>query len=277
MKLVICSYKDKASINIADALCSLVEWNEEGEFRGYPIKWWDDFCMLSIDELHIYAERIDLEIEKSMEMNIDEIIFLSRHKSASGKPSLTAHPIGNWNRAEYGGEDRTLTPAAPDLMTSVLRQVNKEAEGLAHDVSFEVTHHGPLLSKPTMFLEIGSDEQSWEDKNLANTLAKSLLSLNIEKNMKIIGIGGGHYAPRFTDIALSRQVSFGHMLPTYAMDFSDTDSIRHNISLAMNASDTKIAYIHKKSIKRSEATIVSSLVQDLGGTVVSSSDLERIP
>ena len=44
----------------------------------------------------------------------------------------------------------------------------------------------------------------------------------------------------------------------------------------MEASGTTTAYVHKKSMKRSEATMISSLVRDLGGETVDSSDLERI-
>jgi D-aminoacyl-tRNA deacylase len=33
-----------------------------------------------------------------------------------------------------------------------------------------------------------------------------------------IGIGGGHYAPRFTDLALKKKASFGHMIPNYQID-----------------------------------------------------------
>lgn len=276
MRLIICSMKDEASVNIADALRSLVGWTEKGEFNGGPVLCHGDLCMISIDELHIYAEGVDAEAEKALGRKADEVVFLSRHKAASGKPSLTVHPIGNWSKAEYGGRDGTLTPAAPHLMTSLLRRMKAEASELPYDVVFEVTHHGPLLTTPTIFIEIGSDESSWGDRDAAAALARSILGVKVEEFPVAIGIGGGHYAPRFSEVSLTRRVSFGHMLPAYAMDLSDRESVSRSIAMAMDASGTKTAYVHKKSMKRSEASIVSSLVRDLGGEVVDSSDLERI-
>ncbi len=276
MRLMVCSLKDVASANIAETLRASADWTEEGDFQGRPVLRLGDLWMISIDALHIHAEGIDLEAEKALGRRVDEVVFLSKHRAASGRPSLTVHPIGNWNGAEFGGRERTLTPAAPDLMTSLLRRVKKEAEGLPHDVVFEVTHHGPLLSRPTLFVEIGSDEQCWEDKEAAAVLARSLLDVTVESNPIAIGIGGGHYAPRFSEVALSRRISFGHMLPSYAMDLADADSLRRSIAMAMEASGTTTAYVHRKSMKRSEATMVSSLVRDLGGETVDSSDLESL-
>ena len=92
----------------------------------------------------------------------------------------------------------------------------------------------------------------------------------------VIGIGGGHYAPRFSEVALSRRVSFGHMLPAYAMDLPNDDYIRRSIAMARKASDTKTAYVYMKSTKRSEACRVSAQVHDLGGVTVDSSDLESL-
>ena len=208
---MVCSLKDVASINIAEAMRAAVDWTEAGEFKGRPVLRRGDLWMVSIDGLHIHAEGIDAEVEKTVGQRVDEVVFLSKHRAASGRPSLTVHPIGNWNGAEFGGRERTLTPAAPDLMTSLLRRVKEEAEGLPHEVVFEVTHHGPLLSRPTLFMEIGSDEQAWEDREAAAALARSLLNVTVDRNPAAIGIGGGHYAPRFSEVALSHHVSFGHM------------------------------------------------------------------
>ena len=276
MRLMVCSLKDVASVNIANAMRASARWTEEGEFKGRPVLRLGNLRMISIDALHIHAEGIDLEAESVLGRRVDEVVFLSKHRAASGRPSLTVHPIGNWNGAEFGGRERTLTPAAPDLMTSLLRRIKAEAGELPYDVVFEVTHHGPLLSRPTLFVEIGSDEKHWEDKEAAAVLARSLLDVTVGRNPLAIGIGGGHYAPRFSEVALARHISFGHMLPSYAMDLNDADSLRRSIAMAMEASGTTTAYVHKKSMKRSEAAMVSSMVRDLGGETVDSSDLESL-
>ena len=35
-----------------------------------------------------------------------------------------------------------------------------------YDITLEATHHGPLLDSPTLYLEIGSDEERWSDPGL---------------------------------------------------------------------------------------------------------------
>ena len=54
--------------------------------------------LISINKIHIHAEKIDEVFERESSLKLRNIIFLSRHKAASGKPSLTVHPIGNCGR-----------------------------------------------------------------------------------------------------------------------------------------------------------------------------------
>ena len=70
------------------------------------------------------------------------------------------------------------------------------------------------MKTPTIFLEIGSTENQWEDKIPAKALIKSLLEVKVRKGTSVLGFGGGHYTPRFTEAALSHKVSFGHMVAT---------------------------------------------------------------
>lgn len=98
----------------------------------------------TIERHHVYADDLDLEIVDQLGVVADNIIFLSKHKSASEKKALTVHPIGNWGKADLGGKDGELTPAAPHLMSALLRTMKKTAAHLAdYDIVFEVTHHGP--------------------------------------------------------------------------------------------------------------------------------------
>ena len=109
-------------------------------------------------------------------LDIENIVFLSRHKAASGRPSLTVHPIGNWGAADYGGKEGEISGATPEWMTGLLLNIRKNRIP-GYDVCFEATHHGPLLETPTMFLEIGSSESEWEKMEPAEALIKSLLEL----------------------------------------------------------------------------------------------------
>ena len=182
MNLIISSEADTASINLRDRLLEMADWEEDGSFDNRPMwsltKDYGRFCvkgtrLVTIEKLHIYAEEIDKDWEKKNNKEIHNIVFLSRHKAASGRPSLTVHPIGNWGSAEYGGKEAEISGAAPEWMTGLLLKI-KENRIPGYDVCFEATHHGPLLEKPTMFLEIGSSESEWENYEPAKALIKSL-------------------------------------------------------------------------------------------------------
>ena len=132
--------------------------------------------LITINKIHIHAEKIDKIVEKELEIKIDNIIFLSRHKAASGKPSLTVHPIGNWGEADYGGIKGEVTPPSADIMTSLLREIKKN-QITGYDVCFEATIMDSIENSNDI-LEIGSTENQWEDKIPAKALIKSLLKLN---------------------------------------------------------------------------------------------------
>ncbi len=226
-----------------------------GEYDGNDM--WEinenqgDYCkkgtrLITINNIHIKAEKIDENYEKKENVKINNIIFLSRHKAASGKPSLTVHPIGNWGKAEYGGEEGKITPASPKIMTSLLREI-KENQLEGFDVCFEATHHGPLLNTPTIFLEIGSTENEWEDELPAQSLIKSLLEVKYIDGKNVVGVGGGHYTPRFTEAALTHSVNFGHMIANYGVPFVNTKVLRN----AIEASNAEGVYFHKKAMKKS--------------------------
>ncbi|MBC7108081.1 MAG: transposase [Methanomassiliicoccales archaeon] len=277
MRILICSSPDKASVNIRDTLLSLFEWSEIDDFEGHPIFVRGDNILVTINQLHLYANRIDQKIAEAVDSEITEIIFLSRHKAASGIHTLTVHPIGNFGVAEYGGFDKALVPSAHHSMTEILRQLKRSAKDLPFEVSFEVTHHGPYLDKPTLFVEIGSDESMWEDKKAAIAIAKSIMQLQISVNPVLIGIGGGHYAPRFTEVALTKRVSFGHMIPNYAIENANEDEMMEIIKMAYERTPgAEFAYLHKKSMKRSIVTKLKHLLNRLNIEAIESKSLQDL-
>ena len=256
MNLIISSEADTASINLRDRLLEMSKWKEDGEFGNRTI-WklindYGDFCkkdtrLITIEELHIHAEEIDKTWIKQTNLKINNIVFLSRHKAASGRPSLTVHPIGNWGSADYGGKEGEISGATPEWMTGLLLSI-RENRISGYDVCFEATHHGPLLETPTMFLEIGSSESEWEKKEPAEALIKSLLELKPAKGVNVVGIGGGHYTPRFTEAAFTHEVCFGHMVANYGVSVLNPDIV----TKAISCSKAEGIYFHKKGMKKSE-------------------------
>ena len=279
MNLIISSEADTASINLRDRLLENAEWKEDGEFKGHIIwrlaKDYGSFCLegtrlITINKLHIHAEKIDSEWFEETSIKIENIVFLSRHKAASGRPSLTVHPIGNWGKADYGGFSGKLSRTSPIWMTGLLLKIY-ENRLPGYDICFEATHHGPLLETPTMFLEIGSSEEQWELREPAYALTKSLLELEPAKGTVVVGIGGGHYTPRFTEAALSHQVCFGHMVANYGIPSLTPESLKD----AIVSSRAKGLYFHKKGMKKTEYREWKEYAEEEGIKIFNQSDYRK--
>ena len=256
-KLLLCSEEDVASVGIRDALIRSAEWEEDGDLLYY-----DDMAMMSIPGIHIRAENIDEQARKRG-ADVTEMIFLSRHKAASCIPTLTVHPIGNFHNADLGGRSWTLVRSSPKTMSGLLRSLSSMETG-HFQVSFEVTHHGPWVDVPSTFIEIGSDESQWGNKEAAQMLADAILGYEENDNVSAIGVGGGHYAPRFTEVAIDHGLNFGHMIPEYAFRESDDDDLIRMIKDSALQSDTKLAYIHRRSMKAATVKRVTDAVISCG-------------
>lgn len=277
MNLIIASKLDVASTNLYDRLLELGAWEKTGVFNSNPI--WtltQDYnffsnkntCMVMINELHINAENIDIRWEKETNLPIDILAFLSRHKSASGTPSLTVHPIGNWGLAEYGGSDNKVSHTAPAEMSGLLFELHKNAPS-EYQVCLEATHHGPYVKTPTFFVEIGSSSDRWKLKEPAEAIAKSLFNFKPSSGPKLIGIGGGHYAPRFTEALLSHQVSFGHIVANYGLKTLTPELLDKAISV----SSADGIYLHRKGMPKSALREIIHLAEKKKIRIFRQSDL----
>ena len=284
--VIVASKEDPASINIKNCLFEQQKWEESGTFKGNKVYQIEDIFVVTIEDKKIFHENLDQEIKKELEIEPKLAIFISRHTSKTGEPTLTVHPIGNYGKAEFGGKSRTLVKSSPKIMTDLLRILKKHTryENLYHKVCFEVTHHGPYLTIPTLFIEVGSTEEEWNKKPPANVVAKSVLDLlknyRCEDDMPedipvIIGIGGGHYAPRFTDMVLENKVAFGHMIPSYQIDAGNID--KKMIEQALNQTpNVKGVYIHRKGLKKPQIREYRTLLEDMGIDSISSKELEDL-
>ena len=241
--LLLASEADNASVNLHEAVVGLGGWDAPEILpHGLLIRHsTQPVHLLLIDKLHIYADGIDIIHEKETAETVDEVLVLSRHAGKSGLPSLTVHAIGvpgeipHGEEGFAGGIKGIAVPPSPrfSAIYSALREESSKSE-LADEfeVSLETTHHGPVLTKPTLYLEIGSTESEWIRKDAAMLWAaviSRVLGLS-DKSPEgewfgegdvMIGLGGGHYAPRHSDIAIRSGLPFGHLLANYALIFDD--------------------------------------------------------
>ncbi|MBT4870340.1 MAG: D-tyrosyl-tRNA(Tyr) deacylase [Candidatus Diapherotrites archaeon] len=172
-------------------------------------------------------DEIDLPLDTVSE---EQIIVLSKHKSAAGTKSFTTHSLGNFDKAEYGGKEKTLVNSMPLIQTNLLRGLatNNNSD---HLVCFEVTHHGPFTNKSVCFIELGSSEDEWKQEASAEIIANVVTKNTNKENNDVIaiGIGGGHYAPDFTKLAIRKNYSFGHICPMYMLEKLDSNLLTQMI------------------------------------------------
>jgi len=180
----------------------------------------------------IFSE--DISEKKYPELrNIDFLIFASTHKSEKGNPSLSLHAPGNWRNADLGGQSGKICKTSAFVLKYLFQELNKNykdnKEKLTEEysVTLEVTHHGPLIDLPCCFIELGSQEKQWQDKEAAKIIAKTILSLQnypntpIDNWVAIIGIGGPHYAPNFNKIQLNSNYAISHIIPEYSLPLTE--------------------------------------------------------
>jgi len=229
MKAIIVSKKDMAGMNIKECLIRLFDFKEtEEEFeeeKVYEIKIEKEKIRLyTTGKNSIDCENIDNKI------NADFIVFATKHQSRSGIPSLCVHIQGNWAKAEFGGQDRKLCISNADYLRNCLFKIKELADNNdKYEIIQECTHHGPYLAKtPCMFIEIGSSEKQWPDKQAGEIIAKTIMS-TIPKTPKhyktAFGIGGLHHCPNFTKLMEKSGLAFGHICPKYMLEYLDKDMI----------------------------------------------------
>jgi D-aminoacyl-tRNA deacylase len=260
-------------MNIRSRLLEKTSWEEKGVFDGHPVMSNGDFRMIQVDRIHLDEDFVDDRYALSSGESVQAVIFASRHKAESKIPTLTVHPIGNYSSADFGGRPGTLCESSPQLMTSALRTLKAKAQGMSFEVSFETTHHGPILSSPAFYIEIGSYEELWGREDAAEAIAETILAVKDEGYPTVVCIGGGHYAPRFTEVALSRKVAIGHMAANYALDHLDDAMILQMVAKSDNA---KKVYFHKKGMPRAKYRELRERFASCGLKEISSEDLDPL-
>lgn len=169
--------------------------------------------VLDLDKYEAYFERVKPEL----------IIVASSHKSSAGVNTLTVHSPGNWTSNDLGGEKEKLSISPALYLREALLGLKKEQEKrqIKYEVSLEVTHHSPTVDFPVIFVEVGSSEKQWKDKEaceaVADTIAK-LIKNEPENVLVYAGFGGNHYAPTFSRRILESRVALGHICPKYQLD-----------------------------------------------------------
>jgi D-aminoacyl-tRNA deacylase len=231
MILVVASNKDPASVNIKEQILTHYRFKEAAAFQHSPIHIGQtngkDVHLVTLNQEAIYAQDLTTFFTEPQ-----LIVFISRHSSTSGTPTLSVHTPGNLGRAEFGGNPREVSISPANAMRDALKAMDKirDEMQLKYQVSYEGTHHGPSLNVPTMFVELGSSPDQWNDVAAAEAVAHATMEA-VSKFRSVpaeavLGIGGPHYNNKFTRMALEKEVAFGHMIPKYSVAQIDPEMLQ---------------------------------------------------
>ncbi len=251
---------DPASLNMAEHIKKEYGF-EEKEYKGR-------ICF-SNGKICIYkTEKPLVEMEEADAYDLSIACFLSKHSSAQGIASFTTHSMGNWtNEAKLGGKPYELSSSAPLEMLETLRNIKKrEQKGV--EVSYEATHHGPFLKTPSLFAEIGGNQETVENKEYAKIVADSLydalMSDKIDYSKIAIGIGSNHYPSKFSNLALEKGYAFAYIMPKHAIEEKASNAFMLEQAIERSSKKIELAVIDWKSINSEKRNLIISKLNELG-------------
>lgn len=273
---VIVSTKGLADMNIKACLLEQGFRETEEDFDGHKA------CILPGTEARLYTTDTDSVYCENIDRKVDAdlFIFATRHSSEAGIKSLSVHAAGNWGSADFGGTERQLCIAPASYLKAALLKLDEligaksirptqptsppptqSSQGLSEfSVIQECTHHGPYLEKPCMFIEIGSNENEWKNKEAGKVIAETIIYLikNKPKLCKtIFGIGGLHHTPEFSKIARRTDFAVGHVCPKYNLENLDEEMIKQ--ALEKNIEEDVIVVLDWKGLKTEKEKVVNLL------------------
>ena len=272
---------DIASVNQAKYLLKKSQWHPIDDIEGLTAYAYEHVRMWFLPERILWEDHLDKRWFAETNETVLEVIFPSRHAAKSGTPCLTLHPIGvphldHSQIPEFGGESGLAPPPSTRLgpWWRLLKSKWNKQSIPDFSLSLEVTHHGPILSVPCLFIEVGSTKEYWPHEKAAQLLSDIIwegLGLNGTSEIGrwdkeshrdqpvLVTLGGGHYAPKGNKLASEENVWLGHMLANHSIPFgtSDDPGILWRQSIDAVIESTKLAFpegevvatVEKKSFK----------------------------
>jgi D-aminoacyl-tRNA deacylase len=215
LKLMVYSEDDAAGRNIASHLREKIPFAPI-KFGAMDAMAFEDLCLVGVK-----GSLVGLDIPLP---GVEWLLCLSRHRSTSGTRCLTAHSPGNLTgSAQLGGSPNEVAISNPPLQSSLICELQRSKAELGFDcpITLEATHHGPTdLPCPVTFVEIGSDEDAWGNDLLGKATALAVFRSVTGPQPSArcaLGVGGGHYPEKFTNLVLDKSYSLGHIIPKYAL------------------------------------------------------------
>jgi D-aminoacyl-tRNA deacylase len=269
MILLVSSIKDVASVNISRQILHYFPFSKTNStFQQNPV-YSANIQGNQAVLVTLQTESVNAQDLSSSYPDADLVMFVSRHSSASGTPTLSVHAPGNFGAAELGGLPKKLSVCPGNAMKDALHELSNQRESmnLDYEVSYECTHHGPSLNVPAMFVELGSSDEQWSDKLAAKAVATAAMYAvtnfrKVPEGAVVLGIGGPHYNRQFTRMALRGEAVFGHMIPKYAINIIDAEMLRHCVKQTVEP--VECAILDWKGIKSEDKPKLLESLKEIG-------------
>ncbi|MEM4089387.1 MAG: D-aminoacyl-tRNA deacylase [Thermoplasmatales archaeon] len=201
-------------------------------------------------------------LEREIGAEKDELIVIpSQHKSLKNVRSLTVHPAGNFSTNDLGGFRWKMSPYDPKFARAVLLNMSKYGRDLGYEITYEATHHGPYSENPIVFVEIGSTEKEYGDRDAAYVVARSIFEAFDEDADVYCGIGGLHYSSKFTMYALSHDVAIGHIASKYRFAEISEDVLKEMMRKSLEPSGFMI---EEKSFNSDQKKALERMIESAG-------------
>ena len=231
---IVASRQDVASMTMANYLINSRAFSRDTDTYFLQSKQYQSIKLHISNKSLLYLEDLDENYPDSI-----AFIFLSEHRSQKGIPTLTCHCTGNYGGNQYGGNPRQLAIAFPYLQKQYLRTVvTLRALIPGYEIVIESSHHGPTsLKKPVLFIEIGSTENQWTDRNSSALVCESLLKV-IDNSLgsceKVaIGLGGTHYPMKFNKLLLESEYGLAAVAAKHNLESIDKNMLDQMITKSL--------------------------------------------
>jgi D-aminoacyl-tRNA deacylase len=305
--LIAISNGDIASRIQGEALLRKLKWDVLTLVEGHQAFCLKDVRLWFLPDRILWEDHLDDRWETSTGEVVREVLFPSRHSAVSGRPSLTLHPIGIPQvkideEIPYGGKAGCAVPPNPRISEwwKLFNQEITKYPSLEHfELTLEVTHHGPFLHAPSMFIEIGSTSETWGNLDAADFLSNIIIEglglrgshqigvwdeSTARQDLVVMTLGGGHYAPRANHVGLLPRVRIGHMLATYSLPFGTLEHPDEQWKVSLHSAymatkqafpnGTIVCMIEKKAFKGWQRDLLKQYCEEMNLPIFQRKDVE---
>jgi len=125
MILLVHSTRDIAGVNIANSILQRYPFAKTtAYYRESPV-YTAEIDGKQVSFVTLNEETVNAQYLQKDYPNAELVVFISRHSSQSGKPTLSVHTTGNFGEAEFGGLPRTVSVAPAAAMATALKTLSR--------------------------------------------------------------------------------------------------------------------------------------------------------